>query len=266
MGSPEQNSLYRLLLAYEGSSFSGWQIQPYGRTIQGTLEEALAKPLGLRASVVGSSRTDAGVHAQGQVVHFYAPENVEIERLVHSLNGLLPESIRCRGGARAAKGFHSQLSARKKCYQYCLQIGRVQDPLLRQVTVLWNRPFSLVRFREAAEQFVGTHDFTALANENHRGAAARNAVRTVEKIEVSVEGDRILTTFIGNGFLYKQVRNMMGAMLAVAAGEVLPDQIPLWILAKDRRSLPPPAPAQGLCLQWIDYGTSLEWQGGEFCL
>jgi tRNA pseudouridine38-40 synthase len=258
--SRSQSHCTRLLLAYDGSPYSGWQIQPKGRTVQGLIEEALAKPLRGRHPIIGASRTDAGVHAYGQVAHFYSEQQIDPSRLCRSLNGLLPPSIRCLGVAVAEPRFHSQLWAKRKSYLYRLQLGPWLNPLLRHTTAHWSRSFCQQRFRESAGCFIGIHDFSALANENQKGQAARDAVRHVETIESRVCGNTIEVEFVGNGFLYKQVRNMMGCMLAAAEGSLSVHQIRHAMERRDRRLLPPPAPPEGLCLQWIDYGFPLEWQ------
>lgn len=259
--SLSQLRCYRLLLAYDGSSYSGWQIQSRGRTVQGLVEEALAKPLRGRCPIIGASRTDAGVHATGQVAHFHTDAQIDPHRLCRSLNGLLPPSIRCLGVAMADPRFHSQLWAKRKSYLYRLQLGTWLNPLLRHTTAHWPRPFSPERFREAASCFLGTHNFAALANENHKGQAARSSVRHIEAIDCLLSEQEVLVEFVGNGFLYKQVRNMMGCMLAAAEGSLGRQEILLAMEKRDRRLLPPPAPPEGLCLQWIDYGSSLDWQG-----
>lgn len=252
---------YRLLIAYDGSPYSGWQIQPKGRTVQGLVEEALAKPLRGHCPIIGASRTDAGVHARGQVAHFHTDREIDPLRLCRSLNGLLPPSIRCLGVAIAEPRFHSQLWAKRKSYLYRVQLGPWLNPLVRHTMAHWPRPFCQERFREAAGCFLGTHDFSALANENQKGQAARHAVRHIEAIQVHISVGVVEVEFVGNGFLYKQVRNMVGCMLAAAEGSLSCREIHLAMQKRDRRLLPPPAPPEGLCLQWIDYGAPLEWQG-----
>jgi tRNA pseudouridine38-40 synthase len=254
---------YRLLLAYDGSAFSGWQVQPNARSVQATVEQALSKPMRGPCQVIGASRTDAGVHALGQVAHFHSASPLDPAQLCCSLNGLLPASIRCLGVALAEERFHSQLWAQRKSYLYTVQLGQWHNPLMRHTSAHWPFRWDGEAFERASRCFVGTHDFSALANENHKGQAARGAVRTIERIQIEQTGDLIRVEFVGNGFLYKQVRNMMGCMLAAAEGRLSVEQIPIWMAAKDRRPLPPPAPAEGLCLQWIDYGQPLAWQSGH---
>ncbi len=259
-------AVVRLLLAYDGSDFAGWQVQSHDRTVQGVVEDALAKPLRGRHPIIGASRTDAGVHALGQVAHFHADRATDLHKLWWSLNGLLPAAVRCMGIHFAEDNFHSQLCAKRKSYVYRIDRSRSLNPMRRLDTTHWPFSFCPSSFRAAADCFVGTHDFSALANENHRGQAARGAVRTIESILIHEEGPIVEIRFIGNGFLYKQVRNMMGCMLAAAEGKTCPEQIREWMLQKDRKLVPPPAPAQGLCLEWIDYGAPLTWYDGRsFC-
>lgn len=255
------SSLCRCLIAYDGSSFSGWQIQPRATTVQGTLEQALSIPLRKKTSLIGSSRTDAGVHAYGQVAHFLISEEIDLWKLMASLKGLLPPSIRVLAISRDHPKFHSQLSAKRKCYRYRIQIGSLADPLRRHVTLHHRTTLSLDLLQEAASHFVGTHDFAAFTNAS-AGKELQHTIRTIENFSVRLYGDEIWIDVIGNGFLYKMVRNMVGCIVATAQGKLSSKALPSLLRKRDRKLLPSPAEPQGLCLQWIDYGTPLAWEHG----
>ena len=256
-----QGELHRvaLLLSYDGGPYAGWQVQPKARTVQGVLEEALSRPLRKETSIIGASRTDAGVHALGQVAHFNVTEEVELSKLHRSLNGLLPPSIRCRALAHVAPRFHSQLSARGKLYTYRLQLGPVRDPLRRSVTAHWPYACDLDLLRAGGALFVGTHDFAAFANANLEGQAARGSVRTIWRLAVEQVDDELRIHVEGNGFLYKMVRNLVGALLEVAQGRAETTLLKQALRSKDRSLLPPPAPSEGLCLVRIDHDQPFAW-------
>ena len=164
---------YKLTLAYDGTCYSGWQIQPNAPSIQQHLQEALKTLLkGEQVSVIGSGRTDAGVHAAGQVAHFKIAHSLELNRLLLALNGLLPRDIRIKSVDAAPLSFHAQYSAIGKEYHYHLYLERVMDPFRRLYSWHVMRKMNLSLLKEAATLFVGTHDFISFANEAHKGSAA----------------------------------------------------------------------------------------------
>ncbi len=244
---------YRLDLSYVGTNFSGWQIQPNGRSIQEELQKALKVICrGETIRVIGSGRTDAGVHALNQVAHFRCAADLEGKHL-QSLNGLLPQEIRVKGLKLVENDFHAQISAKKKMYRYHVYRNRTENP--------FNAPYhwhlfdslSLEKMKQAAALFVGTHDFTTFANQANCGAAAKNGVRTLYSVTVEEVGDHLTFEFVGNGFLYKMVRNIVGTLIDVGRGKVQIEEILTFFEQKDRRLASQAAPAQGLFLVSVTY-------------
>lgn len=245
---------YKLTIAYDGTQYSGWQIQPNGPSIQQSLQEALSSFLGGEiVSVIGSGRTDAGVHALNQVAHFRIEKEPSLNRLMLGLNGLLPHDIRIKKVEIASPQFHSQYSAIGKEYHYHLFLERVMDPFRRLYSWHVLRKLDLSLLREAALLFVGTHDFTSFANEQHAGSAARNPVRMIYRLDVIQSEGGLRLEFEGNGFLYKMVRNIVGTLIDVASMRLDIQNIVSIFEAKDRKKASSAAPPQGLFLARVDY-------------
>jgi tRNA pseudouridine38-40 synthase len=245
---------YKLTLAYDGTRYSGWQIQPNAPSIQQHVQEALRSIFGgEQITVIGSGRTDAGVHALGQVAHFKTTHHGDPRRLLLALNGLLPRDIRVKCVEEAPLHFHAQYHTIRKEYHYHLYLERIMDPFRRLYCwhVLRKLDFSLLQ--EAAALFVGTHDFTSFANEAHAGSASRDPVRTLYRLDIfQVEGGLRLE-FEGDGFLYKMVRNIVGTLVDVASHRRSFAEVRSIFAAKDRRQAGRAAPPQGLFLIRVDY-------------
>ena len=245
---------YKLTIAYDGTNFSGWQIQPNAVTIQELIETALKKFLRLKSlSLIGSGRTDAGVHARGQIAHFRVTEAIDVRRLLLALNGMLPSEIRVLRAEAAPLDFHARYSATGKEYHYNLFLDAVMDPFVARYTWHIKRPVDANLLRLTCSKFVGTHDFTAFSNEASKGAAAKNGVRTLFRIDPIPVPGGIRLEFEGNGFLYKMVRNLVGMLVAVAAGKRQLDEIDQIFQQKDRRLAALAAPAKGLTLMQVFY-------------
>ncbi|MBS0629661.1 MAG: tRNA pseudouridine(38-40) synthase TruA [Verrucomicrobia bacterium] len=247
------DSRYKLLIAYDGTRYCGWQVQPNGTSIQTLVEKAISTALHHPIKVIGSGRTDAGVHALEQVAHFSFEGIVDLEKLHYSLNGLLPPDIRIMGLSIVSEDFHARYSAKGKIYHYYLHTSRVQNPFKRLYTTHILYPIDRDLLKRAAALFIGEHDFTAFSNEAHRGSASRDAVRTITRIDVIEDGNEIRLEFEADGFLYKMVRNIMGTILDVSRGKIDISQIPLIFEAKDRRKGGTCAPPQGLFLIKVIY-------------
>lgn len=245
---------YKLTIAYEGTNYSGWQYQFNASTIQQHIQEALARLLRKEfISIVGSGRTDAGVHAKAQIAHFRHPELVDLNILLLSLNGILPKDIKVLKVEVVPLHFHARYSAIGKEYHYHIYTNRVMDPFRRQYCWHMYRCLDLDLLKEAANLFVGTHDFTSFANESHKGASAKNPVRTIYRLDVIVENDAIRLEFEGNGFLYKMVRNIVGTLIDVASHKKPITFIQTLFEAKDRSLACRAAPAKGLFMQRVIY-------------
>jgi tRNA pseudouridine38-40 synthase len=244
---------YKLLIAYEGTHYHGWQVQFNGISIQQRIEEALSVILRHPAKITGSGRTDAGVHALGQTAHFDSDSQLDVHAALHSLNGLLPSDIRILSISEVAADFHARYSAKGKIYRYHLYLERVLNPFRRNF--VWHVPFikDLNAMRKAASLFTGTHDFTSFANEAHRGTASYDSVRRIDRIDFIQEKGGIALEFEGEGFLYMMVRNMVGILVEVGAGKRQPESIADILLLKDRKSAGQAAPARGLFLVKVLY-------------
>lgn len=244
---------YKLTLAYDGTAYSGWQIQTNGVSIQQLLEQALSTILRARAPIVGAGRTDAGVHARGQVAHFTSEKELDLFRVQLSLNGILPPDIRILTLEKASLDFHARYNAKSKEYHYHLHLDRTTDPFKRLYAYHDYSPLDLEKMKSGASYFVGTHDFTTFANEGSKGSAAKNPIRTITRLDLCQEPGGIRLEFEGNGFLYKMVRNITGTLLDVGRGKLLLESIPQLFEARDRRLAPPAAPARGLFLIKVNY-------------
>lgn len=251
---------YRLILAYDGRPYSGWQSQPSGLTVQDTLEAAIHKLLGGPAiRVMASGRTDAGVHAMGQVVHFDVPEGIgpPAGAWQRALNVHLPPSIRVMAGDGVPDSFHARFDAVGKVYCYRIWTGPVLPPLEAGVAFHHPRPLDAGRLAEACAAVAGTHDFSGFAAFRGNEDGSEDNVRTLWSVVPRQEGDVLTLTFHGSGFLYKMVRLLTGAILRVAVGR----EDVAWLRALLDRTVPGKcafvAPAAGLCLMRVEYPDTL---------
>lgn len=252
----------RMTVSYDGTDFSGWQVQPDRRTVQGCLEQALGRTLGAPVRVFGAGRTDAGVHALGQVAHFDAPGDLAPERLLAALNSRLPPDVRVRALAEASPGFHALRSARDKTYVYQLHLADVRGgpraaaallpPLRRRTFHAIPGHADVPAMRAAARLLVGRRDFTALSRAMESG---RSPVKTVYAVRVLriPHGLRVVAT--ADGFLYGMMRLLCGLLVQVGAGLRRPQDVPVLLDAADRSRAPPSLPAHGLLLLRVRYGT-----------
>ena len=245
-------TLYRLDIAYDGTDFSGWQVQKADPSIQGTIQEALRTITKEEVHVTGAGRTDAGVHALGQVAHvrLSSPAPASLQR---ALNGLLPPSIRILSLSVAPNGFHAQRSATKKAYHYHICLGEVVLPFDRPYVWHCRRTIDIDLLKEAAKKFVGEHDFLAYSNAPGRSSARKTSVRTLYRLDVVQTEKGLRLEFEGNGFLYKMVRNIVGMMVSAASGKRRLEEIDEVFASRDRRLAEPGAPPQGLFLIHVWY-------------
>jgi tRNA pseudouridine38-40 synthase len=239
---------YRLVLGYDGTDFRGWQRQPDGRTVQGVLEEAVFKVTRKRTVVHGAGRTDAGVHALGQVAGFRGAFKLTDEVLYRALNAVLPADVRVFSLEEAPPGFHARRSARSKLYRYRIVHAPQASPLDRRYVLHWPYPLKLGAMREAARLFVRTADFTAFSSNRDR-----TPVRTVTRSELRRSGDEIVYTIEAQGFLRYMVRAIVGTLLEVGRGRIRPADIEGIFANRDRSLAGPTAPARGLTLVRVDY-------------
>lgn len=245
---------YKLTIAYEGTEYSGWQIQPNASSIQEHIQKAIKVFLHSDEIIlIGSGRTDAGVHALAQIAHFNYDHEFDHERFLYAMSGMLPPDIRVKTIDKVSNDFHAQYSAIGKEYHYHIYLDRVMDPFKRRYCWHVYRRLDLDLLKKGAGYFVGKHDFTSFANEAHSGSAARNPVRTLHRVDpIEVEGG-IRIEFEGDGFLYKMVRNIVGTLVDVASGRYPPEEIVKIFESKDRRIAARAAPPHGLFLVKVVY-------------
>lgn len=244
---------YKLTIAYEGTSYGGWQTQKNSLSIQALIEKALHIVLRQKIFIVGSGRTDAGVHALAQMAHFTYEGPLNLMRLRLSLNALLPLDIRICEIEPVSEDFHARFSARAKEYHYHLHLDRILDPFKRLYSTHILHPVNLTLLQEASRLFIGTHDFTSFANETAARSVSQDAVRTLFRLDVIPELGGCRLEFEGEGFLYKMVRNITGTLLDVSSGKFQLEDIPKIFAAKDRRSAGRAAPPEGLFLVKVIY-------------
>lgn len=242
---------YKITLQYEGTRYDGWQRQGNTEnTIQGKLENILAKMTGHEVEIHGSGRTDAGVHAMGQVANFHLDEDMGPEQVKEYLNRYLPEDIAVIKAERAPERFHSRLSAVKKIYTYQIETGAKRDVFTRRIQYGLGRPLDVEAMRQAAALLCGTHDYKSFCG-NRR--MKKTTVRTVETIHIKQDGSHVVLTFVGNGFLQNMVRIMTGTLIEVGLRKRSPESMKEMLAAKDRQAAGAMAPAEGLCLAGVLY-------------
>jgi tRNA pseudouridine38-40 synthase len=244
---------YKLIITYDGTAYCGWQIQPNGISIQEIIQEKVSIICREKVSVIGSGRTDAGVHALGQTANFHAPQIKDLFRFQGSLNSLLPKDIRILSTEEVTKNFHAQYSPIGKIYHYHLHLNHAIDPFKRLYSLHVKEKINLDILKEAALLFLGTHDFTSFANQAHLGSASRDAVRTLKRLDVIEQPGGICLEFEGDGFLYKMVRNIVGTLLEIAAGKYPMEEVPLILVSRDRKKAGQTAPPHGLFLVKVQY-------------
>jgi tRNA pseudouridine38-40 synthase len=242
----------KLTLAYDGTDFHGWQRQPGVRTVQEEVEAVARRVIRQPLELVGASRTDRGVHARGQVAHLRTTVAIPPENLRRAIAQRLPGDIALVHLAEAPLDFHATRLALTKLYRYHIHNDArrpVEWHLARYAWHVWYT-LDVARMQAAAATLVGTHDFAAFAS---AGSTRRTTVRTVGRIEIRRHFNRLLIDVAGGGFLYNQVRNMVGTLVEVGRGHWLPERVPQILASADRRQAGPTAPPNGLCLQWVKY-------------
>lgn len=253
-----------LVLEYDGTGFQGWQRLPGKRTVQSVVQEALAAVLGEELSLVGASRTDAGVHATGQVAHFLTNSPIPAEKMPFVLNPVLPPDVRIRGAFEAQAGFNARFSSVGKRYRYSIYAAPQASALWRHRAMHVFLPIDRSRMRAAAEFLVGQHDFSAFRD---AGCQSKTTIRTIHQVEVVCRDPFLELVVAGNAFLYHMVRILAGTLVAAGTGKLEAADIPDILARGDRRLAGPTAPACGLVLEEVLYDSAgmIQLGKGRMC-
>jgi tRNA pseudouridine38-40 synthase len=244
----------KLVIAYDGTRYQGWQVQKIGTGVQEIVETTLRKFFPTVSRVHGSSRTDTGVHALGMVAHVEIPRSefkMEPRKLVLAMNAFLPEDVRVLSAARAANNFHARFDASGKQYRYFVWNHAAMNPLLRTQTWHVPVPLDLSVMRNVAKLFIGKHDFKSFAA--NRNYEMESTVRTITRCDVKSSGPLFTFTIEGDGFLYKMCRGIVGTLVQVGKGKFAIHDVRAMLAARDRRQAGMTAPAHGLVLWKVYY-------------
>ncbi len=240
---------YKAIVAYDGTDFQGFQVQTSDRTVQGTLEAALTKIAKYPIRVIGAGRTDAGVHAVGQVISFKLPWRHTLDDLSKALNVNLPPEVVIAQLTKVAGNFHPRFDALSRQYRYTVLNQPVRDVFKRRYATLVSGPIDVALMQQASLYLLGRHDFTSFG----RPPQGDNAVRMVTQASWSTNGTEIIFEITANAFLYRMVRNIVGTLLQVGLRQLEGDKIKNILLAKDRSQAGVPASPNGLCLMSVNY-------------
>lgn len=240
----------KLTIAYDGTNYCGWQVQPNGITVEEVLNKALQKLTGENILVIGASRTDSGVHALGNVAVFDTKTTIPADRIALALNQRLPEDIVITKSEEVPLDFHPRYCDCSKTYEYHIINTRIPNPTKRLTNYFVSYQLDLDKMRQAASYLVGEHDFVSFCNVR---TDVENTVRTITELEVWENGDEITIRITGNGFLYNMVRIIVGTLIRVGRGFYEPEKVKEILEAKDRKAAGVTAPAHGLMLMEICY-------------
>lgn len=244
---------YKMLIQYDGSRYDGWQRQGNtGKTIQGKIEETLGKLLECPIEIDGAGRTDAGVHALGQVANFHVPQKLDTKSLLHDLNRYLPEDIGILEVKEVPERFHSRLNAVGKIYRYRVGTGEKKEIFERKQIYPLNQPLDVERMRDAAELLVGERDFKGFSTGKK---TKKSTVRALKEIRITEKNGEIILEYEGDGFLYNMVRILTGTLLEIGMGKREKNTIPEIFRTQDRTMAGFTAPARGLTLVEVFYNS-----------
>ena len=240
----------KLTVAYDGTHYHGWQIQPEGDTIEAELDRHLSELLKEEIHVTGASRTDAGVHALGNVAVFNTQARMPVDKIAIAMNTRLPSDIRIQKSEQVPETFHPRFCRVRKTYRYQIWNRPVQNPLVSRYSTFYYYPLDAEKMDKAAYYLLGRHDFSSFCTAK---PDRPNHVRTIEEISVRREGDMITLQITGDGFLYNMVRIIAGTLLRVGGGQMKPEEMKTVLEAKDRSLAGDTARPEGLCLMEIEY-------------
>ncbi|MDD4568749.1 MAG: tRNA pseudouridine(38-40) synthase TruA [Tepidanaerobacteraceae bacterium] len=240
----------KLMVEYDGTAYSGWQRQKNAPSIQEMLEIAISSIIGKKTHVIGSGRTDAGVHALGQVANFKANTRIPVDKLPYAINSKLPEDIVVRHAKKVPDDFHARFCAKRKLYTYTIYNAQFPSPLLRNYSYFFSRPLDVKAMDRASNMLIGSHDFSAFMA---AGSSVKSTVRRIDKLQVIRNGDVIKMEIEANGFLYNMVRIIAGTLLKVGLDKIKVEDINSILESKDRTRAGKTLPPQGLCLINVFY-------------
>lgn len=243
----EEDGMKRIMLtvAYDGTAYHGWQIQKNGRTIEGELNRTLSELFDRQIEVIGASRTDAGVHALGNIAVFDTETRMPAEKIAYAVNQRLPEDIRVRQSKEVEPDFHPRKCASKKTYEYRIYNDRFPLPTKRLYSHYSYADFDVAAMQKAASYLIGEHDFKSFCAS---GSQSETTVRTIYEASVTKQDKEIIIRITGNGFLYNMVRIIAGTLMEAGQGTYAPEHVQAILEAKDRTAAGPTAPAKGLTL------------------
>lgn len=240
----------KLTIEYDGTNYCGWQKQNNEKTIQEEIEKAIYKAVGEVVEVIGSSRTDAGVHARGMVANFKTNATIPFDRFKYAINDKLPDDIAIIESEEVSEDFHARYDSKGKTYCYSI-INRQQKPAIgRNYVYHFKWDLDIEKMREACKHFIGKHDFKAFRS---LGSSVKTTERTIEELYIESEGEKINIFITADGFLYNMVRIIVGTLLKVGRGKIPVEDIEKIILLGDRKKAGPCVPAQGLILEKVYY-------------
>lgn len=240
----------KLTVAYDGTEYCGWQIQPNGKTVQEALNIAVEKLTGEKTTVTGSGRTDAGVHAKGQVAHFETNANIPPEKFAKALNVFLPQDIRVYKSQKAVENFNACRSAKKKTYVYSAYQSEIVNPLKERYALRVDEGLNVNKMQSACKILEGKHDFKSFCSS---GSSVQTTERILYKVAVSKKGQDIKITVCGNGFLYNMVRIIAGTLIKIGYGKMTEEELKKMLLSGQRNLGGNTLPAKGLCLEKVIY-------------
>ena len=240
----------RLTIEYDGKCYNGWQKQPDKLNIQGEIERAIKSITGEDVELIASGRTDAGVHAVGQVANFKTNSNIEIDKIPIAINSQVKNSIRIKNAEEVDLNFHSRYNCKKKTYRYIIDNSKYGTAIYRNICYHMPIKLDVEEMKKAVKYFEGEHDFKAFKSS---GTSSKSSVRIIYSANAITEGDNIAIDLTGNGFLYNMVRIIAGTLLDVGLGKIKADEIPEIIESKDRNRAGKTLPPQGLMLLGVEY-------------
>ena len=240
----------KLTIEYDGREYHGWQKQPNRLNIQGEIEQAIENITGEKVELIGSGRTDAGVHAFGQVANFKMNSNFPIEKIPIAINSQLKRSIRIQRAEEVEESFHSRYNCHKKTYAYIIDNSKNGSAIYRNLTYHVSQLLDVEAMKQGAKYLIGEHDFASFKSS---GTSSKSSVRIIYDIQILKEQERVVIQITGNGFLYNMVRIISGTLLEIGMGQIPPEEMKFILQAKDRQRAGKTLPAHGLYLMHVDF-------------